>query len=147
MILTDEARPPDSLERYDSLDFLRGCAVMGILAMNITAFAMPETAYINPAAYGGADSGNIAAWLFGFLFFDGKMRGLFSLLFGASMMVIIIRATNRGEDAGKGHFTRMLWLVLFGLAHFFLIWWGDILFRYAATGAAAYLFHHCHHAN
>ncbi|MFC4293104.1 DUF418 domain-containing protein [Sphingorhabdus arenilitoris] len=136
------APAPAAQSRFVSLDFLRGCAVMGILAMNIVAFAMPEIAYINPAAYGAGDGGNITAWLFGFLFFDGKMRGLFSLLFGASMMIVIMQMTERGEDPTKRHYARMFWLAIFGLLHFFLIWWGDILFSYAAAGSVAYLFHH-----
>src|SRR3546814_2813760 len=75
-----------------SLDALRGFAVMGILAMNIVAFAMPEMAYVSPRAYGGDTPSDIAAWALGFLLLDGKMRGLFSILFGASMLLIIDRA-------------------------------------------------------
>jgi uncharacterized membrane protein YeiB len=78
--------------RYISLDALRGFAVMGILAMNIVAFAMPEWAYIAPLAYGGDGVADKISWLFSFIFIDGKMRGLFSLLFGASMALIIERA-------------------------------------------------------
>ena len=126
--------------RLITLDAMRGFAVMGILAMNIVAFSMPEWAYVTPLAYGGETQSDRIAWLFSFVFIDGKMRGLFSLLFGASMMLIIESADARGESAKKVHYTRMFWLALFGLAHYFFIWFGDILFLYASVGCIAFLF-------
>ena len=126
--------------RVVSLDALRGFAVMGILAMNIVAFAMPFWAYITPLAYGGETEVERGAWLASYIVFDGKMRGFFSLLFGASMMLIIDGANAKGESAAKVHYARMLWLALFGLAHFYFIWFGDILFLYAAVGCLAFLF-------
>ena len=126
--------------RVISLDALRGFAVMGILAMNIVAFAMPFWAYITPLAYGGETEVERGAWLASYIVFDGKMRGFFSLLFGASMMLIIDGANAKGESAAKVHYARMLWLALFGLAHFYFIWFGDILFLYAAVGCLAFLF-------
>src|SRR3546814_16981314 len=86
-------------ERLITLHALRGFAVMGILAMNIVAFAMPEMAYVSPKAYGGDTPSDIAAWALGFLLFDGKMRGLFSIPFGPSMPLIIDRATASGPRA------------------------------------------------
>src|SRR3546814_1191696 len=85
-------------ERLITLDALRGFAVKGILAMNIVAFAMPEMAYVSPRAYGGDTPSDIAAWALGFLLLDGKLRGLFSILFGASMLLIIDRAEASGQD-------------------------------------------------
>jgi uncharacterized protein len=126
--------------RLITLDAMRGFAVMGILAMNIIAFSMPEWAYVTPLAYGGETMADRIAWFFSFVFIDGKMRGLFSLLFGASMMLIVERADAKGESAAKVHYTRMFWLALFGLAHYFFIWMGDILFLYASIGCVAFLF-------
>ncbi len=126
--------------RHISLDAMRGFAVMGILAMNIVAFAMPFWAYITPLAYGGDTAAERGAWVISYVLLDGKMRGFFSLLFGASMMLIIDRADAKGESAAKVHYARMFWLALFGLAHFYFIWFGDILFLYAAAGCLAYLF-------
>ena len=126
--------------RYLELDGLRGFAVMGILAMNIVNFALPEMAYISPAVHGGTEPADLWAWLTAFVLFDGKMRGLFSLLFGASMMLIIARAEQNGADPAGVHYSRMGWLALFGLAHFYFIWSGDILFLYAVSGAIAFLF-------
>lgn len=128
------------LTRHITLDALRGFAVMGILAMNIIAFAMPEMAYITPALDGQPDSVEMASWVVSFIAVDGKMRGLFSLLFGASMLLIVERAKAKGESPASVHFRRMGWLALIGLAHFLFIWWGDILFLYAVVGSVAYLF-------
>jgi len=127
-------------ERLVILDALRGFAVMGILAMNIVAFAMPEMAYVSPKAYGGETSADLAAWTLGFILFDGKMRGLFSILFGASMLLIIDRAEASGQNPSSVHYRRMAWLAIFGLCHYFFIWWGDILFLYAAVGCVAFRF-------
>lgn len=123
--------------RYQSLDALRGFAVMGILLMNIIGFSMPMAAYVNPAAWGGADGPDFWAWVIAFVVIDGKMRGLFSLLFGASMLLIVERAEAKGDDATSVHLRRMFWLFLFGLIHFCFIWAGDILALYALCGAFA----------
>ena len=131
----------DSPGRIATLDILRGIAAMGILAMNIVAFAMPSQAYLNPAAYGLDSRADLVSWALSFVFIDGKMRGLFSLLFGASMLLVIDRAEAKGEASAAIHFRRMAWLALFGLLHFYFIWWGDILFGYAVAGMLAWFFH------
>lgn len=127
--------------RIATLDIVRGVAVMGILAMNIVDFAMPPQAYMNPAAYGMASAADLAAWVFAFVFIDGKMRGLFSFLFGASMLLVIQGAEAKGENATAIHYRRMLWLGAIGLFHYYLVWHGDILFGYAFAGMIAALFH------
>ena len=126
-------------DRILTLDTVRGVAVMGILLLNIIAFAMPMPAYFNPAAYGGATGIDLAVYLVNFILFDGKMRGLFSFLFGASMLLVIDRAEAKGESAARIHYTRMVWLLVFGLIHLWLIWWGDILSHYALIGMVAFL--------
>jgi uncharacterized protein len=127
-------------ERIATLDIVRGVAIMGILAMNIVAFAMPDAAYLNPTAYGTKGPADLASWTFSFLFVDGRMRGLFSFLFGASMLLVIEKAEAGGRDPAMVHYARMLWLLVFGLIHFYLIWWGDILSLYAPVGMVAYAF-------
>jgi len=127
--------------RIASLDVLRGVAVMGILAMNIVAFAMPMQAYFNPLAYGDGGTGDVVTWFVNFVFVDGKMRGFFSFLFGASMLLVVERARAAGGSGASIHYRRMFWLLLFGLAHLYLIWWGDILTHYALVGMIAFLFH------
>jgi uncharacterized protein len=127
-------------ERYRTLDIVRGVAVMGILAMNIVAFAMPQAAYFNPTAYGSQASIDLAAYAFNFVLIDGKMRGLFSFLFGASMLLVIQKAEAKGSNPATVHFRRQLVLLLFGALHFYLIWFGDILFGYALIGMVAWFF-------
>jgi uncharacterized protein len=129
-------KPP----RIATLDIVRGVAVMGILGMNAAAFAMPAPAYYNPAAYGGAEGADLAAWVLGFIFLDGKMRGLFSLLFGASLLLITDAAEARGRSPAAAHYIRTFWLGVFGALHFYLLWWGDILLHYALVALAAYWF-------
>ncbi|WP_188055813.1 DUF418 domain-containing protein [Sphingosinithalassobacter sp. CS137] len=130
--------PP--LRRIQSLDVVRGVAVMGILTMNIVAFSMPMAAYMNPAAFGGTTGADLWAYLINFVLFDGKMRGLFSFLFGASTLLVIERATAREVNPARVHYSRMFWLLLFGLAHLYLLWWGDILALYALVGLLLWFF-------
>src|SRR3546814_3596950 len=68
------------------------------------------------------------------------MRGLFSFLFGASMLLVIERAGAAGRSAVSVHFQRMGWLAIFGLLHYYLVWFGDILFLYSVIGMIAWLF-------
>lgn len=132
--------PPSPPPRLIALDGLRGLAVMGILLMNIAGFALPQAAYFNPLAYGSGTTADIALWAVEFVLVDGKMRGLFSMLFGASLLLVLQRARAAGVDGDTAHFRRMAWLLGFGLIHFYLIWHGDILVLYAAIGCAAWFF-------
>ncbi len=127
-------------DRIATLDIVRGVAVMGILAMNIVAFAMPVGAYMNPMAYGSETSIDLAAYAFNFVLIDGKMRGLFSFLFGASMLLVIEKSEAKGQNSASVHYRRMIVLLLFGAIHFYLIWFGDILFGYALIGMVAWFF-------
>jgi len=127
--------------RIATLDIVRGVAVMGILAMNIIAFAMPLEAYVNPAAFGTEGIADLISWAFSFVFIDGKMRGLFSFLFGASILLVLDRAAAKGEDSGSVHFRRMIWLLFFGCLHFYFIWFGDILVGYALIGMLCWFFY------
>jgi uncharacterized protein len=129
-----------SPQRILTLDIVRGVAVMGILAMNIVAFAMPIQAYMNPFAYGTQTVVDLAVFAFNFVFIDGKMRGLFSFMFGASMLLVIELALAKGQSARSVTFRRQLWLLVFGMIHFYLIWFGDILIGYALIGMAAWFF-------
>lgn len=130
------AAPP----RIATLDIVRGAAVMGILAMNIAAFAMPMQAYFNPLAYGSDSAIDLAAYAFNFVLVDGKMRGLFTFLFGASMLLVIELAEARDQSAASVTYRRQLWLLVFGAIHFYLIWFGDILIGYALIGMLAFTF-------
>lgn len=130
--------PPAAASRLASLDVVRGVAVLGILLLNILSFALPEAAYVNPRAYGGWHGADLATWAVNFVLFDGRMRGLFSFLFGASTLLVIERAEASGRSPADVHYRRMVWLLAFGLAHLFLVWHGDILAHYALIGMIAY---------
>ena len=79
-------------------------------------------------------------WAANFLVVDGRFRSLFSILFGASMVLVIERAVAAGRTGWQVHYPRMIVLLLFGLAHFYLLWWGDILANYALVGMVAFVF-------
>ena len=129
--------PVSAAERIDTLDFIRGIAVMGILAANIIAFGQPMDAYMYPAAFmtDPADPGGWM-WIAQFVAVDGKMRGLFTLLFGAGMVLFMEKAWARGATRWLQAW-RLVLLMGFGLIHFYFIWFGDILFGYGFLGMAA----------
>lgn len=74
-------------ERISSVDTLRGFALLGILLMNIVSFALPFAAYNDPTIAGGARRWNLAVWAINYILFEGKMRAIFSMLFGASALI------------------------------------------------------------
>ena len=124
--------------RLHALDLIRGIAVLGILLMNIVSFALPAAAYMNPHAFGHRGPIDDVVWAVDFVLVDGKMRGLFSLLFGASMLLVVERAEAKGESGTRVHLSRMAWLLVFGMAHLLLLWPGDILQHYALVGVVAF---------
>jgi uncharacterized protein len=137
MATVPAATAPD---RIVTLDVIRGIAVMGIFSVNVIAFAMIEPAYFNPGAGGGHHGIDLATWVANYILIDGKMRTLFSMLFGATMLLVIERAEASGRSPAAVHYARMAVLAVFGLAHFYLLWFGDILFLYAVTGMVAFAF-------
>ncbi|MBB3859667.1 uncharacterized protein GGQ88_000907 [Novosphingobium hassiacum] len=122
--------------RIEAIDFLRGVAVLGILAINVTGFWGPSLATFSPAIP-ELDPGGVTWFGIAFVIFEGKMRAMFSLLFGASMVLFAQAAERHGHDPDIAQLRRLLWLALFGYLHFALLWWGDILFPYALCGLGA----------
>lgn len=125
--------------RITTLDAIRGAAVLGILLMNIVDLAMPGYAYYDPYYYGGAEGVNFATWAINYALFDGKMRGLFTMIFGASTVLIAERALSSGESPARIHYSRMFWLLVFGMIHVWFIWYGDILVLYSIAGMIAFI--------
>jgi uncharacterized protein len=134
------AGPVTAAERLVSLDTLRGVAVMGILVMNVYAFAMPLAAYYNPLIMGGADALNMGTWFFTHLFFDQKFMSIFAMLYGAGVVMMMNRAEARDVPFTRVYYRRSAWLIVFGLLHGYFIWFGDILFHYALMGMIVFLF-------
>ena len=134
-------RPVAQSVRIDSLDVLRGFALLGILIMNIQLFAMPDAAYFNPTAYGDLDGANFYVWLGSRLLADQKFMTIFSMLFGAGIVLMTTRAEARGGGRSV-HYRRMGWLAIIGLLHAHLLWSGDILFIYGVCGMLVYPLRH-----
>ena len=130
----DANAPVKSANRIASLDFIRGIAVMGILLANIIAFGMSFPAYMYPEAF-TTPHGETEGWMWvvQFVLIDGKMRGLFTVLFGAGMYLFMERAWAKGASRWL-QARRLFWLFLFGVVHYFFIWRGDILTYYAIAG-------------
>lgn len=141
--MAEDAAPAEPAQhRIAALDLLRGFAVLGILAVNIGGFAGPMSATTSPHLPSPGTLTDEAWFAFCTLVFEGKMRALFSLLFGASMLLFIDRADATSGLGEQLQFRRLGWLALFGYLHFLLFWWGDILFNYALAGFAALAFRH-----
>ncbi len=125
-------------QRIAMLDELRGFALLGILIMNIQSFGLIEAAYMNPFYQGEPSWANKVSHIFTHLFADMKMMTLFSMLFGAGILLFIEKAKEKTGMSMKLHFSRMFWLLTLGLIHAFLIWHGDILVTYAVCGMIVY---------
>jgi len=108
-------------ERVGSLDLLRGIAILGILAMNIQAFSMILVSAFNPSAYGDLTGLNKLVWLFTYVFIEQKFYTIFTILFGAGILLMKERALASGRPARNLHYRRMTSLLLFGLVHAYLI--------------------------
>ncbi|MEM9353974.1 MAG: DUF418 domain-containing protein [Planctomycetota bacterium] len=127
-------------ERIEAVDTLRGVALLGILTMNIAAFAWPMGGYENPRFSGGDEPANTAFWAFNSVVFSGKMMSLFSMLFGAGLVVMNERAAARGASLRGVYYRRNFWLLVIGMVHAYLIWGGDVLVPYALCGFVLYPF-------
>ena len=135
-IAPDQIAPVSALERISSVDLLRGFSLLGILLMNIVSFGLPGPAYDDPSTAGGATGWNLYIWATNYILFEGKMRAIFSMLFGAGIVIFTSRLEERGAGIRTAdlYFRRMLWLLAFGMIHAYLFWVGDILYSYAVTG-------------
>ncbi|MEX1106489.1 MAG: DUF418 domain-containing protein [Ilumatobacteraceae bacterium] len=122
--------PVGTGERITNLDAMRGIAVLGIVVMNAVSYGLPEAAYFNLSAAG---SDNWLDWVIGVtgeIFVDQKTMALFSMLFGAGIVLFAERAQAKGANAGRLSLWRNFLLLIIGLVHG-LLWEGDVLFVYA----------------
>ena len=131
--------PVRQINRVAALDVLRGFGLLGILPMTIVGFGLCYEANSDPTAAGGATVADLAAWAFFHVTAAGSMRALFSLIFGASMTLMASRLEGR-PDAADIYCRRLLWLMLMGIAHLFLLWQNDVLYLYAVCALVLYPF-------
>jgi uncharacterized protein len=130
-------------ERIHAIDVLRGFALLGILPVNMMAFAHVFAAYQYPRLAGGFEGVDFAVWCIIDLIFEQKMITTFSLLFGAGLYLQVTRNEERRGRIGAArglYYRRVGWLLLFGLFHAYFLWYGDILTYYALLGMLVYLF-------
>ena len=133
-------QPINLKNRIHSLDLIRGFAVLGILIMNITSFSQINIAYMNPTIGAGLQGYNKYFHGFNYIFADTRFMSIFSMLFGAGMVLFTQRIEAKGKRVATLHFKRMFWLLLFGLIHAYFIWVGDILVAYAICGSLVFFF-------
>ena len=132
---TAQPKPVAADQRIVTLDVLRGAAVLGILAVNAAAFALPmmmiEMTSGQSPFPAEANASGVAQWIIA-VFFRQKFVTLFSMLFGVSIFLV---GGERGDEAkGRVLRRRLLFLALFGLIHGAAFWYGDILLLYAWSG-------------
>jgi uncharacterized protein len=132
--------PVEGTERIPAIDVLRGFALCGILVVNIESFSMNNAALFNPSAVGDLSGLNYWVWLATDLLFENKFMAIFSMLFGAGVLLMTTRVESRGIRSAPLHYRRMLILLVFGLMHGYLLWDGDILVWYSMCGLVLYLF-------
>jgi uncharacterized protein len=129
-------------DRIQSLDIMRGLVLLGILLMNINGMGLAG-AYGDPTVSGGFTGLNLYTWITTNMLFEGTMRGLFSLLFGVGMYILLdgLEKKGAGIKASEIYFRRLMWLLLFGLIHgYLLLWTGEILYDYALMGFLVFSF-------
>ncbi|HEX6192719.1 MAG TPA: DUF418 domain-containing protein [Chitinophagaceae bacterium] len=140
----DLAAPVGQSERIVILDSLRGIALLGILMMNMPFFALPYPVPETLVLRNEWGTINEKAWYIVNWLLEGSQRGLFSLLFGAGVILFITRLEKRmsGMMPAEYFLRRQLWLLVFGLINAFVFLWpGDILFQYAICGIIVFVFH------
>src|SRR6188508_2854059 len=127
-------------QRIDSLDLLRGIAILGIFVMNTWTMSLPQTAYTNPAAYSTAwvpyegfptgshlmppEGSEFWTYTFIHLFADMKFITMFSIMFGAGIVLQSGRSRQKGRNPWLVHYLRMFVLLMFGLCHTVGFWYG-----------------------
>ena len=136
--MTEAAAPIRAQDRIESVDVLRGFALLGILIMNIQSFAMVEAAYFDPSQYGDLTGVNWWVWAISHAFADMKFMALFSMLFGAGIVLVTEARQSKGLPTFAHHNSRNFWLLVFGLIQAYLIWYGDILVTYAVAAFLLY---------
>jgi uncharacterized protein len=129
---TSTIGPVPASERITVIDCLRGAALFGILTANMRGFAMPATVYFQPDTMWTSLPDRIVQAAIDWLV-TGKFVTIFAGLFGLGFAILMERAAARGSGTWF-YVRRMTALLVIGILHAFLLWWGDILISYALCG-------------
>jgi len=129
--------PVPGQERIEAIDILRGAAILGILIVNMGIFSMPADLAAQQQWPNAIDRTAETLILF---FVQEKFKTLFSFLFGLGLAVQMMRAEARGARFLPLYVRRLCVLFLIGVAHFLLLWDGDILHDYALDACVLLLF-------
>ncbi len=141
MVSNSAAVPVPKKARIQSIDTLRGFALCGILLMNIMAFAFPFAAYSDPTVDGATAGLNLAVFATVDVLVEGSMRAIFSMLFGAGMLIFLAKPEPDLKYLKKLFYRRTVLLILFGLVNAYIfVWVGDILYTYGVAGLLLYFF-------
>jgi uncharacterized protein len=133
--------PVSPVDRIKSIDIVRGVALLGILLMNVVSFSLPDPAYWDPSGHGGDTGWSLRVYFFNNLMVNGSMRAIFSMLFGAGMILFTDSKERTGfpADAAGAWYRRTIWLIVFGILHAYLLLFpGEILFYYGIAGLFLY---------
>src|SRR5262249_62127510 len=131
---------PASAGRIQSLDVLRGVALLSIAVANVPSFASVAAARINPVVYGSLEGANWWAWLVSYVLLDGRFTAIYGMTFGAGLVILAERYERAGVRVARLHLRRMAALLALGLLHAYLLWYEDLLVALALCGALAYLY-------
>jgi uncharacterized protein len=130
--------PVGKENRIQILDSLRGMALLGILLMNIPFFGKAFALHYNLDILGEYSGPNYWCWWAVNGLFEGTMRAIFSMLFGAGAILLLDRMEKKpmeGITPADIYYRRLIWLLIFGLINAYIFLWpGDILYTYAITG-------------
>ncbi len=125
-------------QRIIAIDALRGFAMLGILLMNIQSFANIDAGYFNPTVVGNTEGINKIIWIIVHTVADQKFMTIFSILFGAGIVLFSENLEKKAADPTPVFYKRTLWLVIFGLIHAYIFWHGDILVSYGLSAFLVY---------
>src|SRR5215203_5701792 len=140
---TTASAPLRENQRVKLIDSIRGIALLGILLMNSMAQSQAHMFYDRMDPRQSMTGLNFFAWGAEALFFEGTMRGLFSILFGAGTLLLLTRLIKKNNDLEPVdiYYRRLIWLLVFGLINAFIFLWpGDILYPYALCGLLLFPF-------
>jgi uncharacterized protein len=134
--------PVYTADRVKTIDIIRGVALLGILMMNIPFFG-GDYGNIFDVSAGPRNTADFRTLQVVEAFFGGTMRGLFSMLFGAGMILFTMnkKEVPGGVTVAEYYYRRLLWLVFFGVVNAYVfLWYGDILYSYGLCGMLLYPF-------